>query len=384
MAKRFCLCQKCIEAQPGGRYIPRQSFYRHRERGIRGFAANRVFRCESCPAYPDGHQVSRATFYRHLNGARQLQNRKRYKTSPENDDSGDTLPLHSMEDLHPLSGDDEYYDSLNDRNSDIGSSEDSEGSENDDDEDDASESYLGLRAVLEEVAIAEDVVLENEEEALDELFSPVGGLYLFPVSTSYLQTILIFILIAEPPGDSLRLFLRLAEWADSVSRDAYTELRHILRDLDIQLPSLRCREARLRGVTGIQHRAIDCCFNSCIAFTGKYSDVQECPFCKEPRKHPTSGRPRKQFIYIPLAPRLRLQYENPERARVLKSYRKHLLESNETNGTRQFRDVFDGDLFRNFHQDELGLFQDSHDVALHLSLDGVQLTALKHHEVSND
>jgi hypothetical protein len=386
MAKRLCLCKKCIEAQPGGRYIPKRSFYRHRERGFQGFAANRMFLCQSCSAYPNGHQVNRATFYRHLSRATQLQNGETNKTSPENEDSGDTLSLHSMEDLLCGSGDYEHYDSSRGQNSDISSSDDSEGSE-DDDDDDASESYNRLRAALEEVATTEDMVLENEE-VLDELFSPYGGYTFFrsPLFL-YLEPILIFtllILIAEQPDDSLLLFLRLAEWADSVSRDAYTQLRHILRDLDIQLPSLRCREARLRGVTGIQHRAIDCCFNSCIAITGKYSDAQECPFCNEPRKHPTSDRPRKQFIYIPLAPRLRLQYKNAERARVLKSYRQDLLQSNEANGIRQFRDVFDGDLFRNFHQDELGLFQDPHDIALHLSLDGVQLTALKHHEVSNN
>jgi hypothetical protein len=48
-----------------------------------------------------------------------------------------------------------------------------------------------------------------------------------------------------------------------------------------------------------------------------------------------------------------------------------------------FRDVFDGDLYRDFHVRELGLFKDPHDVALHLSLDGVDLTTGKiKHQVS--
>ena len=53
----------------------------------------------------------------------------------------------------------------------------------------------------------------------------------------------------------------------------------------------------------------------------------------------------------------------------MKEYRQSLARTN-SDSPRQFRDFFDGDLFRDFHQDSLGLFQDLHDVALHLSLDG--------------
>ena len=42
-----------------------------------------------------------------------------------------------------------------------------------------------------------------------------------------------------------------------------------------------------------------------------------------------------------------------------------------------YRDVFDGELFRHFHLRELGLFKSCRDVALHLTLDGVQLTKLR-------
>jgi hypothetical protein len=45
------------------------------------------------------------------------------------------------------------------------------------------------------------------------------------------------------------------------------------------------------------------------------------------------------------------------------------------------RDIFDGALYREFHVQELGLFHDPHDIALQLSLDGVQVTNLKNHEV---
>lgn len=51
------------------------------------------------------------------------------------------------------------------------------------------------------------------------------------------------------------------------------------------------------------------------------------------------------------------------------------MNTNIENGVRLFRDVFDGNLFRDYLVGELGLFQDPHDVALHLSLDGIDVTS---------
>src|SRR6266516_3929067 len=60
--------------------------------------------------------------------------------------------------------------------------------------------------------------------------------------------------IDDHPDASLDLFLRLANWSDGVSREKYQQLRHILTACGINLPSMRKREARLRGITGIQPR----------------------------------------------------------------------------------------------------------------------------------
>jgi len=84
-------------------------------------------------------------------------------------------------------------------------------------------------------------------------------------------------------------------------------------------------------------------------------------------------------LYIPLVPRLRLQHRNAARAEVLTGYRQSLEQSNSIN---EVRDFFDGHLFRDFHLRELGLFKDPHDVALHLSLDGVQLTNMSNYEAT--
>lgn len=161
-------------------------------------------------------------------------------------------------------------------------------------------------------------------------------------------------------------------------RSKYQQLQALLEERGIKFPSVRRKEARLRKVTQIKAHFIDCCYNNCIAFTGSYSDHDSCQYCKESRRNST-GKPRKRFLYIPLIQRLQLQYSDPARARVLTSYRKEL---HQDNGIRILRDFFDGDLFRDFHVTELGLFNDPHDIALHMSLDGVQLTNMRHYEVT--
>jgi hypothetical protein len=85
-------------------------------------------------------------------------------------------------------------------------------------------------------------------------------------------------------------------------------------------------------------------------------------------------------MHIPLIPRLQLQYRNPCRANVLKTYRQSIFQTSSDEG--EVRDFFDGNLFREFYVNELGLFNDSHDVALHMSLDGVQVTNMRNHEIT--
>lgn len=128
----------------------------------------------------------------------------------------------------------------------------------------------------------------------------------------------------------------------------------------------------------------------CIAYTGSLEETASCPVCNVSRYRPatehsehirrgrhTRQQPRKQFVYLPLIERLQIQYRNGSRAHQLKTYRAGQYET--FNGTR--RDVFDGDLYRQYHVQELGLFQDRHDIALQLSCDGVQVTSMKNHEI---
>jgi hypothetical protein len=112
-------------------------------------------------------------------------------------------------------------------------------------------------------------------------------------------------------------------------------------------------------------RFFDCCYNNC-----------KCKYCGE-KRFTTPSRPRKQFMYMPLTDRLKLQYRNASRARVLSTYRHRFTKEDSS------RDVFDGDLYHQFHREELGLFRDRRDVALHMTLDGAQVTNVGHHEATS-
>ena len=171
----------------------------------------------------------------------------------------------------------------------------------------------------------------------------------------------------------------MAEWSEGVSRAKYSSLRERLGKLGVQIPSMRRKLSRLQRITGIKPQFIHCCYQNCVAFTGEYSGRNECPLCNEKRYIGNTGRPRKQFAYIPILDRLKLQYRNASRAQVLSTYRQSF--TGEERST-EIRDFFDGDLYHDFHIGKLKLFRDSRDIAFHMTLDGVQLTNMRHYEVT--
>ena len=185
--------------------------------------------------------------------------------------------------------------------------------------------------------------------------------------------------------DEDKLFLSMVRWFErsKISRDNYELLRRIVRTyLGVQLPSLRRKTERIEKMTGMGPRFIHCCINTCIAFTGTHAERTDCPHCGEDRYVDDGNKARKTFVYIPLTNRLRLQYRNAVRAKALVEYRRNLLERAQAAGQDELADFFHGHLYNDFHVKKLGLFQDPHDIALHMSLDGVQLTNMRHHEVT--
>lgn len=160
--------------------------------------------------------------------------------------------------------------------------------------------------------------------------------------------------------------LRLLWWKirHNISDNAFDKLSNILT-IDISnLSSLYINQMRLKNLTGIESVNVDCCTNSCIAYTGTYETLDSCPYCNEPRLN-DKAKPRKRFNTIPLIPRLKLQYSNAERSHELR-YRAEYIQVED-----RFADVFNGGVYKQLCDN--GSFAHEQDVALGISTDGFQI-----------
>ncbi|KIM52263.1 hypothetical protein SCLCIDRAFT_32776 [Scleroderma citrinum Foug A] len=141
-------------------------------------------------------------------------------------------------------------------------------------------------------------------------------------------------------------------------------------------------ENLIAAMTGIEKLQHNMCPNSCAAFTGPYSDKEECPLCGTSRWNQehldcTNGRskvPAKRFTTIPLGPQLQALYRDPDQARNMcylhERTQQIIAELQRTGsislvndiaaGWDYLRAVLDGDIKKD-------------DIVLMVSLDGAQL-----------
>ncbi|EIN06680.1 hypothetical protein PUNSTDRAFT_29710, partial [Punctularia strigosozonata HHB-11173 SS5] len=152
---------------------------------------------------------------------------------------------------------------------------------------------------------------------------------------------------------------------------AFEKLPYAFPTQDV--PSWKATQSRAAVLSALDPVLYDCCTNSCCCFVGPHSSLDACPYCKQPR-YDVAGRPRSQFPYLPLTPRLKAFMEFPATAEQMR-YRAH--EHSHTPGT--MTDIFDGNLYQqlcrtrvSIHGRDLGhnFFSDPRDVALGLSSDG--------------
>ncbi|KAI5811727.1 hypothetical protein DFH27DRAFT_466850, partial [Peziza echinospora] len=128
----------------------------------------------------------------------------------------------------------------------------------------------------------------------------------------------------------------------------------------------------------------DCCVAQCVAFTGEYAELDRCPTCQEERFFPghnagpiANRKPRKKWLYIPIIPRLFLQFSNARRARILQEYPLSLTTAQGEYGVeedlrgpgpnRVYSDFWDGRLYR--EMSEAGYFADPRELAFLLTAD---------------
>jgi len=161
----------------------------------------------------------------------------------------------------------------------------------------------------------------------------------------------------------------------NLSRTAFGQMRKAFRRrLDIH--SLYVVTHKMAMLSRVMPQWEDCCPNSCVAYTKKYKELQECPVCGEPRfRLGTIRRSRRVFCYIPLIPRLKALYAHPESIKELQ-YRMNY----RSDGS--ISDVFDGEHYQRLLRTLVTIdgrqlnhyyFSDPRDIAFYICLDSYLL-----------
>ena len=133
-------------------------------------------------------------------------------------------------------------------------------------------------------------------------------------------------------------------------------------------------------LTGVHSLMRDMCPNTCIAYTGPFSDLEACPKCSHPRYDPASADRHKkiaqrQFYTIPLGPQLQALWRSPDSAKAMRhrSVETHTILENLKNNRNEittWEDIYHGteylDAVRNGRIKE-------NDMVLLMSIDGAQL-----------
>ncbi|RPA73208.1 hypothetical protein BJ508DRAFT_53802 [Ascobolus immersus RN42] len=142
--------------------------------------------------------------------------------------------------------------------------------------------------------------------------------------------------------------------AEGMTKEARRKIRRLILGMAGRLGITpweeRKAKRKLSERTGIAHKRYDVCPSGCFCYAAK-PKADHCPVCKTPRPNPTDNL-RPTFDYIPLIPRLRLQYSDPTRARSFKGYRESFLGKFDLNVS----DFWNGGRFTKL-RDELGLFE---------------------------
>ncbi|QRV82351.1 Transposase family Tnp2 protein [Ceratobasidium sp. AG-Ba] len=163
-----------------------------------------------------------------------------------------------------------------------------------------------------------------------------------------------------------------------ISGTAFDLLPHAFPQFHLPKPSEY--DTRIAKLSGIKGTRIDCCINSCVAYTGPYEDRTNCPRCAEARYKFKKRRgksdqrcARRTFLYIPLIPRLVNMYRDPSTARIL-GYR-----AEREPGPDTISDIFDGTHYNKLCGRRVSVrgqpldhnfFSSPTDIALGLSTDG--------------
>lgn len=180
---------------------------------------------------------------------------------------------------------------------------------------------------------------------------------------------------------SIKLFLSVG----NASQETYTSVREAILErypdsLVLSFDQVKRKVTELSGVVSVVH---DMCPNSCIAYTGPYTNLETCPKCGESRFDPiklatSEGRKkisRQEFHTIPLGPQLQALWRSPESARAMKYQHRQteiiLRQLKDNNGViPTYEDFYHGrDYLDAVTRGDISPF----DTVIVLSIDGAQL-----------
>lgn len=180
-------------------------------------------------------------------------------------------------------------------------------------------------------------------------------------------------ILTEEDHDNIRAFkIRMVS---NMPRAAFNQMRYAFRH-KLQISSHYVIAHRLAVLSGVLPIWIDCCRNSCLAYTGDYKDEEQCPVCSEARFKTNTQQPRRTFCYIPFIPRLQNFFANPKTVQEL-LYRHNYRPSKIT-----ISDVFDAEHYRELRKKRVTVdgeelphmyFSGKHDIAFSVCLDGYLL-----------
>jgi hypothetical protein len=159
------------------------------------------------------------------------------------------------------------------------------------------------------------------------------------------------------------LFFR---WKDHgrISNQSFNDLRELVeQQFGKDIHDVRVLRRRLATELGVYVQTFDCCIHNCMAFTAEHHLRRKCLYCKALRFRGgghsndqdvfddegqfTSLKAQATYSYLPIIPRLKLLYANPEWAKHMRYPTKLLAEeweqSDETNDPiGGIRDVWEG------------------------------------------
>ncbi|KJA13856.1 hypothetical protein HYPSUDRAFT_111208, partial [Hypholoma sublateritium FD-334 SS-4] len=178
--------------------------------------------------------------------------------------------------------------------------------------------------------------------------------------------------------DTIQAFrLRLVT---GMSDHVFHMLRYAFKN-KLQVVSLYRTIHLAAALSGVEPVWYDCCKGSCVAYTGKYKELETCPKCKEARysdRRTASGDRRacRQFCYLPLIPRLQRLFANKKCIEEL-SYRHKYEEEQDV-----ISDVFDCGQYKELQKRRVVVdgkkldhkhFSDKRDIAFGTSFDSYLL-----------